>query len=132
MDTKADTIASAARRWDAARLQAIRLKNERAAFICDREKESVPDPPEKDVPLRYQARSRPCWKTFVVATRDGDEQDRLPESAWCPTCIERQRVYLAMRDATKRRGVALRQMQQLLAAERKRLGFDERYERRSA
>jgi len=129
---KSDTIASAARRWDAARLLAIRLRAERSAFVCEREASSIPKDVDPCIPGEFRVYSavlRPCWKTFTDTSAEDADTGRMPEHLWCPTCVERQKVYLAMRAAIRERGTALRQIQALLAGERKRLGFNEKYER---
>lgn len=133
---KDDTIASAARRWDAARLLSIKLRAERSSFLCDRDREAMEHEAaiiDHNLPsLRSVATVRPCWKTFVGHGQgENYDEERLPENEWCPKCQERQAVYLALRAANRERGVALRQMQALLAAERKRLGFNEDYTRKS-
>ena len=114
---KSDTIASAARRWDAARIEALRLKDERGAVRCEREEQ-----PEPDTGYRGTA---PCWKE---AEWDLDMSPTKP-GAWCAPCLARQELHKEYRSAVRRRGDAMRAMQSLLRGERKRLGFNERYER---
>ena len=119
---KSDTIAAAARRWDAARIEALRLRNARSALVCPNEAPSEPDVGWDGTP--------PCWNDWQSI--DGGREKGLPDrDEWCPNCVKRQEIHAAYRAAMKRRGVAMRQMQALLAAERKRLGFNEDYTKKS-
>jgi len=120
------TITSAARRWDAARIEVAALRKKRASFACEREAYK---------PQNEGGNTPPCWKQRVcepVYDCHGPIEDdgRLDPSDFCGPCAERQVIYLRLRDANKKRGAALRSLQMLLAAERKRLGLDERYERK--
>jgi hypothetical protein len=127
---KDDTIASAARRWDAARIEAEKLKKKRAAFLCERtEKFSAGE----GAPIMEPDRAA-CWRRVVGPFNDGSpdgvEARRLTPDEQCASCRERYAVHLALRAATRRRGANLRAMMTLLAAERKRLGFTDEYERK--
>ena len=107
-----EKIAAAARRWDEARREALALRHERASLLCDNE-----SPAEFEVGLLG---TPPCWNDWQSI--DGGREKALPDrDEWCPNCVKRQGVHVAYRAAMKRRGVAMRQMQTLLAAERKRL-----------
>jgi len=127
---KSDTIASAARRWDAARIEAKRLRKERASFECIPEAAVFDAQRANDTNalLPYPKTIPPCWKTFEPADEFGGSTRAEYQ---CDACVERARINDLYRVATRKRGDAQRALIQLLAAERKRCGFDEAYQRKA-
>lgn len=125
---KSDTIASAARRWDAARIEVSALRKKRASFSCEREAYKPQNEGGNTPPCWKQRWCEPVYDEFGRLEDDG----MLDPSEFCASCAERQVIYLRLRDANKRHGAALRSLRMLLAAERKRLGFTESYERKES
>ena len=93
-------IVDAAEEWNRARKDAIRLRTLRASLGCD---------PEPGV------NGEPCWKRTKAFDPEEDRAEKYPVSTWCEKCQARETAHLDYRAAMKRRGIAIRRLQALLA-----------------
>ena len=89
--------------WDAARREALRLRDERNACKCEHEEQ--PDH------LSNFSGTTPCWKD---AEWDVD-MDPVKPRDWCDPCAERQGLHKQYRLANRRRGALMRSLQRTCA-----------------
>ena len=84
--------------FDQARREAVRIKFERGACLCELAERAEPE-------TNWDG-TDPCWKNW----QDGPEDRTLAaESEWCDTCRRRQRLHEQYRVAMKIRGARMRQ-----------------------
>jgi hypothetical protein len=99
-------LAEAARAWNRARLLALAIRDARGACQCEQE---TPGGDETD---GYAPGVPPCWKG---AEWDTDYNPTRP-SEWCPGCLRRQKIHIALCAVMKMRGARMRSLQRLAAS----------------
>lgn len=91
--------------WNAARQEALRLRDERGAIDCIHEVNTETSPGVFETPP-------PCWKRFEWV-RDGEDMKRTDTATWCEHCRRRQALHERYLAAVRRRGALLRVMQKV-------------------
>lgn len=92
-------------RWNALRIEAARLRKERAGIKCD----SCKRDGEEEV-------GTPCWKWVHEYGPGGDTGGRsadLEGEPWCESCKRRQSIHERFQACAAARGVEIRRIQNL-------------------
>lgn len=110
-------VAVAALRWDLLRVEALRLKAQRASFRCEYEC----DAEYNEHGYCTEEAVVPCWKW--IGTNQRGEEITTPQSEWCEPCQQRQPVHVSYQQTMKLRGAAMRRLYRACANARKGQGL---------